>query len=117
MARVIRGNKRRFKRRKMSKLTKGYFLGRGKLYRHMRMALQKALLYAYRDRKAKKRNFRRLWIVRINAAAHMNGLNYSKFIHGMKKAGINLDRKVLADLAVRDFTAFSAVAEQAKKAL
>ena len=102
------------KRRKILKLAKGYFGGRSKRYRVAREAVMKAQLYAYVGRKAKKRDFRSLWIARINAAARINGLSYSKFMFGLKNAGINLNRKVLADVAVNDAAAFTALTEKAK---
>ncbi len=102
------------KRRKILKLAKGYFGGRSKRYRVAREAVMKAQLYAYIGRKNKKRDFRALWIARINAAARMNGLSYSKFMFGLKKAGIELNRKVLAEIAYSDATAFTALAEKAK---
>ena len=102
------------KRRKILKLAKGYFGGRSKRYRVAREAVMKAQLYAYVGRKNKKRDFRALWIARINAAARMNGLSYSKFMFGLKKAGIELNRKVLAEIAYSDATAFTALAEKAK---
>ena len=102
------------KRRKILKLAKGYFGGRSKRYRGAREAVMKAQLYAYIGRKNKKRDFRALWIARINAAARMNGLSYSKFMFGLKKAGIELNRKVLAEIAYSDATAFTALAEKAK---
>ncbi len=102
------------KRRKILKLAKGYFGGRSKRYRVAREAVMKAQLYAYYGRKAKKRDFRSLWIARINAAARMNGLSYSKFMFGLKKAGIDLNRKVLAEIAVSDATAFATLCEKAK---
>ena len=105
------------KRRKILKLAKGYFGGRSKRYRVAREAVMKALNYAYIGRKSKKRDFRSLWITRINSAAKLNGLSYSKFIYGLKKAGINLNRKMLADLAVKDAAAFTALCEKAKAAL
>ena len=104
------------KRRKILKLAKGYFGGRSKRYRVAREAVMKAQLYAYVGRKAKKRDFRSLWIARINAAARLNGLSYSKFMFGLKKAGIDLNRKVLAEIAVSDAKAFAELAEIAKKA-
>ena len=102
------------KRRKILKLARGYFGGRSKRYRVAREAVMKAQLYAYIGRKNKKRDFRALWIARINAAARMNGLSYSKFMFGLKKAGIELNRKVLAEIAYSDATAFTALAEKAK---
>ena len=105
------------KRRKILKLAKGYWGGRSKRYRVAREAVMKALNYAYIGRKSKKRDFRSLWITRINSAAKLNGLSYSKFIYGLKKAGINLNRKMLADLAVKDAGTFTALCEKAKAAL
>ena len=102
------------KRRKILRLAKGYFGGRSKRYRVAREAVMKAQLYAYVGRKAKKRDFRSLWIARINAACRLNGLSYSKFMFGLKNAGINLNRKVLADVAVNDAAAFTALTEKAK---
>jgi len=108
--RVKRGYKARRRRKKVLKLARGYRGGRSKLFRTAADAVDKALMYAYRDRKARKRDFRRLWIARINAAARMNDLSYSKFIHGLKKAGVELDRKVLAELAVSDPAGFRQIA-------
>ena len=102
------------KRRKILKLAKGYFGGRSKRYRVAREAVMKAQLYAYYGRKAKKRDFRSLWIARINAGARLNGLSYSKFMFGLKKAGIDLNRKVLAEIAVNDAPAFKAICESVK---
>ena len=117
MARVKRGTKRRARRKKYAKRTKGFFLTKSKLYQSMQEAANRADRYAYRDRRARKRQFRSLWIQRVGAAARLNGLTYSQFISGLKKAGIELDRKVLADLAVRDAGGFAAIASQAKAAL
>ena len=111
--RVKRGFKARRRRKKVLKLAKGFRGGRGKLYRTAADAVDKALMYAYRDRRARKRDFRRLWISRINAAARMNNLTYSKFIHGLKTANITLDRKVLAELAVSDPSGFAQLAKLA----
>jgi len=108
--RVKRGFKARRRRKKVLKLARGFRGGRSKLFRTAADAVDKALMYAYRDRKARKRDFRRLWIARINAAARMNDLSYSKFIHGLKKAGVELDRKVLAELAVSDPAGFRQIA-------
>ncbi len=108
--RVKRGFKARRRRKKVLKLARGFRGGRSKLFRTAADALDKALMYAYRDRKARKREFRRLWIARINAAARMNDLSYSKFIHGLKTAGVELDRKVLAELAVSDPVGFRQIA-------
>ncbi|MCF8050202.1 MAG: 50S ribosomal protein L20 [Desulfobacterales bacterium] len=111
--RVKRGFKARRRRKKVLKLARGFRGGRSKLFRTAADSLDKALMYAYRDRKARKRDFRRLWIARINAGARMNDLSYSKFIHGLKTAGVALDRKVLADLAVSDPAAFREIASLA----
>jgi len=111
--RIKRGFKARRRRKKVLKLAKGFRGGRSKLYRTAADAVDKALMYAYRDRRARKRNFRRLWISRINAGARMNNLSYSKFIHGLKLANIELDRKVLAELAVSDPSGFAQVAKTA----
>jgi large subunit ribosomal protein L20 len=111
--RVKRGYKARRRRKKVLKLAKGYRGGRSKLFRTASDAVDKALMYAYRDRRARKRDFRRLWIARINAAARMNNITYSKFIHGLKAANIELDRKVLAELAVSDPSGFAQLAELA----
>lgn len=105
------------KRRKIFRLSKGYFGNKSKSYRIAREAVMKSLNYAFIGRKLKKRDMRSLWIARINAAARVNGLSYSKFMHGLKVAGINLNRKVLADLAVNDAVAFAALAEKAKAAV
>lgn len=111
--RVKRGFKARRRRQKVLKLAKGFRGGRSKLFRTAADAVDKALMYAYRDRKARKRDFRSLWIARINAAARMNSLSYSKFIHGLKMANVALDRKVLAELAVSDPSGFSKIADLA----
>jgi large subunit ribosomal protein L20 len=102
------------KRRKILKLAKGYFGGKSKRYRVAREAVMKSQQYAYIGRKLKKRDFRSLWIARINAACRLNGISYSKFMYGLKKAGINLNRKVLAELAISDAAAFTALTEKAK---
>lgn len=115
--RIKRGYKARRRRKKVLKLAKGYRGGHSKLYRTAADAVDKALMYAYRDRRVRKRDFRRLWIVRINAAARMNDLSYSKFMNGLKKAGIELDRKVLADLAVSDPAGFTQIAALASQQL
>lgn len=117
MPRVKRGTKRRERRKKILDRASGYFLTKSKLHRAAREAVHKALRYAYVGRRLKKRDFRSLWIIRIGAAARNNGLSYNKFIHGLKQAGIELDRKVLAELASRDEAAFAALAEKAKAAL
>ena len=103
--------------RKTVKLAKGYFGARSRNYKAAKDAVTKAGLYAYRDRRQKKRQFRRLWIIRINAAARLNGLSYSNFLHLLKEKGVDLDRKVLADLAVNEPDAFSAILEKVKQAL
>lgn len=108
--RVKRGFKARRRRNKVLKLARGYRAGRSKLFRTAADALDKALMYAYRDRRVRKRDFRRLWIARINAAARMNNLSYSKFMHGLKLSNVQLDRKVLADLAISDPSGFSKIA-------
>src|SRR5579872_426057 len=102
MPRVKRGTVRRANRKKLAKLTKGFFLTKSKLYRSMKEAADKAGRYAFRDRRRKKRDFRRLWIVRISAAARSNDLTYSQFMHGLKTLGVDLDRKVLSDMAIKD---------------
>lgn len=117
MARVKRGVTARRRHKKILKQAKGYYHARRKVFRVAKQAVTKALQYAYIGRKQKKRNFRSLWITRINAAARMNGLSYSRFMNGMLKSGITLDRKVLADIAVHDAVGFTALAEKAKSAL
>jgi large subunit ribosomal protein L20 len=117
MPRAKRGNKRLERRKKILKLARGYRGTKSKLYRSAKESVERGLNFAYTGRKLKKRDFRSLWIVRIGAAARLNGLNYSQFMHGLKVAGIELDRKVLADLAVHQADAFAAVAVQAKSAL
>ncbi len=114
MPRVKRGFKARRRRNKVLKLAKGYRGARGKLFRSATEAVDRGLKYAFRDRKVKKRDFRALWISRINAAARENGLSYSRLVHGLKQAQIGLDRKVLAQLAVADPAGFSAVVDKAK---
>lgn len=116
MPRVKRGNKRRAKRKKLLNLASGYRLTKGKLYRAAREAVQKGLSYSYRDRRNKKRDFRSLWVIRINAAARKNDISYSRFMAGLKKAGVTLNRKVLAELAAKDESAFQHLAEIAKTA-
>jgi len=98
-------------------LAKGYYLSKSKLYKFAKESVEKALVYAYRDRKVRKREFRRLWIVRIGAAARINGLNYNQFMFGLKQAGVDMDRKVLADLALQDPAAFTRLADTAKGAI
>ena len=117
MARVKRGVTSHAKHKKVYKATKGHYGRRRNTIRIAKQSMEKAMQYAYRDRKNKKRTFRRLWIVRINAAARQHDLSYNQFISGLHKAGIELDRKSLADIAVSDPAAFAAVAEQAKAAL
>ena len=117
MPRVKRGFKARRRRNKVLKLAKGYRGARSKLFRSATEAVDRALNYAYRDRRVKKRDFRALWIARINAAARLNGLSYSRFVYGLKKADIALDRKVLAQIAVSDPAAFGVVVEKAKAQL
>ena len=115
--RVKRGFKARKRRKKVLKLAKGFRGGRSKLFRTAADAVDKALMYAYRDRRQRKRDFRRLWITRINAAARMNDISYSKFINGLKRAGVELDRKVLAELAIFDLPGFRRLADLAAKQL
>lgn len=117
MPRVKRGFKARRRRNKILKLAKGYRGARGKLFRSATEAVDRAASYAFRDRKVKKRDFRALWIARINAASRDNGLSYSRLIHGLKKAEIGLDRKILAQLAVTEPSAFSVVVDKAKAQL
>jgi large subunit ribosomal protein L20 len=111
------GSKSRQRRKKIMKMAKGYVGGRGRLYRSARETVERALTFAYRDRRAKKRSFRGLWITRIGAAAKLNGISYSQLIKGLKLAGIELDRKILAELAVVDLPAFGQLAETAKARL
>lgn len=113
MPRVTRGFKARRRRNRVLKMAKGYRGGKSRLYRTATEAVDRALCYAYRDRRTNKRNFRRLWIARINAAAKLNGVNYSKFIHGLKQSDIELDRKVLSNLAIVDPSAFTEVVKAA----
>ena len=117
MARVKRGVTARAKHKKVLKKAKGYYGARSRVYRVATQAVTKAGQYAYRDRRVKKRQFRRLWIVRINAAARMYDMSYSRFMDGLNKAEIEVDRKMLADLAVHDIEAFGQLAEKAKAAL
>lgn len=116
MSRVKRSNKRRIKRKKFLTITKGFFGFKKNLYRYAREAADKALQYAYRDRRRKKRDFRKLWITRINAGVRLHDMSYSRFIAGLAKAGISLDRKVLADIAVRDPEGFAQLVQQVKQA-
>ena len=117
MARVKRGFKARRRRNKVLKLAKGYRGARSKLFRSATEAVDRALNYAYRDRRVRKRDFRALWIARINAASRDNGLSYSRLIHGLKQAQIDIDRKILAQLAVTDPTGFGSIVEKAKSQL
>lgn len=114
MARVKGAMRTRKRHRKMLKLAKGYFGAKSKLFKMAKQAVMKSLNYAYNDRRLKKRDFRTLWIARINAASRINGLSYSRFISGLKKSGIELNRKVLADMAVNDAVGFTQLAEMAK---
>lgn len=117
MARVKGGYTTRQRRKKTIKLAKGYYGAKSVNYKMAKQQVMKSYMYAFRDRRQTKRNFRRLWITRINAAARQNGISYSVLMNGLKKAGIDMNRKMLADLAVNDADAFSAVVEQAKAAL
>ena len=117
MARIKRGVTAHARHKKILKLAKGYYGARRKVFRVAKQAVTKAAQYAYIGRKQRKRQFRSLWIVRINAAARVNGLSYSRFMNGLLKAGIKLDRKSLADIAIHDANAFAKIAEQAKSAL
>ena len=117
MPRVKRGVQARARHKKILKQAKGYYGARSRVYRVAHQAVIKAGQYAYRDRRQRKRQFRQLWITRINAAARLNGLSYSRFINGLKKASIEIDRKVLADIAVHDQNAFAVLAEKAKTSL
>ena len=117
MPRAKRGNRRLERRKKILKLAKGYRGTKSKLYRSAKESVERGLNFAYTGRKLKKRDFRSLWIVRIGAAARLNGINYSQLMHGLKLAGVELDRKVLADLAVNQPEAFTGLAVQAKNAL
>ncbi len=109
MARVKRGTKRRARRKKLLKHAKGFFLTKGKLFRSAKEAVNRSLRYTYRDRRTRKRDYRTLWIQRIGAAARNNGITYSQLIHGLKVGGVELDRKILADMAVRDAEGFSSL--------
>ena len=117
MPRVKRGTKRRSSRKKTLALAKGFFLTKSKLHRSAQEAVEKSLKYGYKGRRLKKRDFRSLWIVRIGAAAKLNGMSYNQFIHGLKVAGVELDRKILADLAVKDPAGFASLTTQAKGAI
>lgn len=115
MARVKGGIVRARRRKKILKLARGYYGSKHRLFKTAKERVLKSLTYAYRDRRQTKRNFRKLWIVRINAAARLNGLSYSKLMHGLKLAGIEVNRKMLADLAVNDLKAFNSLADTAKQ--
>ena len=115
MPRVKRGNKKLLRRKKILKHAKGFWGARHKLYRTAKEAVERALAYSYRDRRQRKRDFRRLWIIRINAAARQNGLSYSQFMAGLKRAGSDLDRKILAELAVRHPETFAKLVQIAKE--
>jgi large subunit ribosomal protein L20 len=117
MPRVKRGTKRNDRRKKILKRASGYFLTKSKLYQAAQEAVERGLKFAYSGRRQKKRQYRSLWIVRINAAAKLNNISYSQLINGLKKAGVELDRKILADIAVNDAQGFTALVEQAKAAL
>ncbi|MBA4601651.1 50S ribosomal protein L20 [Thermoactinomyces mirandus] len=116
MARVKGGTVTRARRKKVLKLARGYFGSKHALFRTAKQQVMKSLMYAYRDRRRRKRDFRKLWITRINAAARMNGLSYNKFMHGLKAAGVDINRKVLAELAVTDQKAFAELVNMAKNA-
>lgn len=115
--RVKTGVVRRRRHKKILKLARGFYSGRRKHFRKAKEQLERSMYYAFRDRKQKKRDFRSLWIVRINAACRMHDISYSRFMHGLKLANIELDRKILADMAMNDMSAFSKIVESAKKAL
>jgi large subunit ribosomal protein L20 len=117
MPRVKRGNKRVERRKKILKQAKGYRLTKSKLHRSAKESVERSLRFAYRDRRAKKRDFRRLWILRVGAAARQNKMSYNNFVRGLKKAGITLDRKILAEIAVKDPETFTRLTETAKAAL
>ncbi|MBD1372809.1 50S ribosomal protein L20 [Hazenella sp. IB182357] len=116
MARVKGGTVTRARRKKVLKLSRGYFGSKHTLFKTAKQQVMKSLMYAYRDRRQRKRDFRRLWITRINAAARINGLSYSKLMHGLKVAGVDINRKMLAELAVSDETAFKSLVDMAKSA-
>jgi large subunit ribosomal protein L20 len=116
VARVKGGTVTRARRKKVLKLAKGYFGSKHRLFRTAKQQVMKSLMYAYRDRRQRKRDFRKLWITRINAAARMNGLSYNKFMHGLKVAGVDINRKMLAELAVSDEKAFAELVNIAKNA-
>ncbi|TYQ15916.1 UNVERIFIED_CONTAM: large subunit ribosomal protein L20 [Acetivibrio alkalicellulosi] len=116
MSRVKGAVRTRARHKKVIKLAKGYFGAKSKNFKMANQAVMKSLVYAYRDRRAKKRDFRKLWIARINAAARINGLSYSKFMNGLKNSGITLNRKMLAEMAVNDANSFAQLVEKAKQA-
>lgn len=116
MPRVKTGVVRRRRHKKILKMAKGFYSGRRKHFRKAKEQVEHSFVYAYRDRRQKKRDFRKLWIVRINAACRLNGMNYSRFMNGLKVAGITLDRKILADMAMNDAAAFTSLVESAKAA-
>ena len=115
--RVKNGMVRHRRHKKLLKQARGFYSGRRKHFRKAKEQLERSLVYAYRDRRQRKRDFRKLWIIRINAAARLNDMNYSRFMHGLKLAGIELDRKILADMAMNDPAAFTKMAEASKAAL
>jgi large subunit ribosomal protein L20 len=117
MPRVKRGTKRRARRKKLLKHAKGFFLTKGKLFRSAKEAVNRSLRYTYRDRRTRKRDYRTLWIQRIGAAARNKGMTYSQLIHGLKLGGVELDRKILSDMAIRDAEGFAGLAAQAKEHL
>lgn len=117
MPRAKGGSKTRQRRKKIMKLAKGYVGGRGRLYRTARETVERSLAFSYRDRRVRRRTFRGLWIIRIGAAARTSGLSYNQLVQGLKKAGVELDRKILADLAASDATAFGQIAQLAKSHL
>ena len=117
MPRVKTGTVRRARHKKILKMAKGFYSGRRKHFRKAKEAVEHALVYAYRDRRQKKREFRKLWIIRINAACRLNGLSYSRFMNGLKLAKIELDRKILADMAMNDSKSFASLVQSAKKAI
>ncbi|MEA3289049.1 MAG: 50S ribosomal protein L20 [Campylobacterota bacterium] len=117
MPRVKTGTVRRARHKKILKMAKGFYSGRRKHFRKAKEQVEHSLVYAYRDRRQKKRDFRKLWIVRINAACRLNGTTYSRFMNGIKLAGIELDRKILADMAMNDASAFASLVESSKQAV
>ena len=117
MPRVKTGTIRRARHKKILKMAKGFYSGRRKHFRKAKEQVERSLVYAFRDRRQKKRDFRKLWIVRINAACRLNDISYSRFMNGLNKAGISLDRKILADMAMNDYTSFQTLVTSAKAAL